>query len=185
MTEDRSQLEDRDVTYCVNHPTVETYLRCNRCGDPICPKCAVRTEVGYRCRNCINQQQQVFYTGFKPVHYVIAAAVAFPLGLIAGFVIPALGWFSIFLGPTVGLGIAEAAHWAIGRRRGPYTWLVVAACVLVGGLPRLALALLPLALIPFDTSILPGSAWSLVWEVVYLFGAVGSAAARLRTGRRR
>jgi hypothetical protein len=49
----------------------------------------------------------------------------------------------------------------------------------------LVLSLLPLALLPFDPGILPGSAWSLVWEVVYLFGAVGSAAARLRTSRRR
>jgi hypothetical protein len=141
--------------------------------------------VGYRCRACINRQQQVFYIGFRPVHYLIAAVVALPLGLMAGIIIPALGWFSIFLGPAVGLGIAEAAHWAIGRRRGPYTWLVVAGSVLISGLPRLVIALLPLASLPFDVQALPGSAWSLLWQVVYLVSAVGSAAARLRTTRRR
>ena len=36
-------------TYCANHPTVETTLRCNKCGKPICAKCAIRTPTGYRC----------------------------------------------------------------------------------------------------------------------------------------
>ena len=36
-------------TYCANHPGVETSLRCNKCGKPICAKCAVRTPTGYRC----------------------------------------------------------------------------------------------------------------------------------------
>ena len=99
--------------YCINHPTVETYLRCNKCGAPICPKCAVRTEVGYSCRACINRQQQVFYADFKPLYYLVAGAVALPLALIAGTVIPATGWFALFLGPLAGVGITEAARWAI------------------------------------------------------------------------
>lgn len=165
--------------YCINHPKVETYLRCNRCGAPICPKCAVRTEVGYRCKTCITRQQQVFYADFRPIYYLVAALVALPLGLGAGLVIPLLGWFVIFLGPLAGLVIAEAVHRATGRRRGPYTWLVVAVCVLLGGLPWPVLFLLgwkeigPIGLL-----------WSILWCVVYLVSAVGTVVARLR-GRRR
>ena len=174
--------------HCVNHPDVETYLRCNKCGQPICPKCVVQTPVGYRCRDCVNAQQRVFYADFRPVHYLVAAAVALPLALVAGWLIPSLGWFAIFLGPLVGGGIAEAAHWAIQRRRGRYTWLVVCGCIAVGVLPKLLLTLLtfigpvvdPTAAGYYITSGLMG----LLWAVVYLVAAVGAAYARLRPGRR-
>lgn len=162
--------------YCVNHPTAETYLRCNKCGQPICPKCAVQTPVGYRCRDCINAQQKVFYTDFRPVHYAVAAAVALPLALVAGWIVPRLGWYTIILGPIVGGGIAEAARWAIRRRRGQYTWVVVCACIVVGTLPQLLLSFL------FVGSV--GGLMGLLWFGVYLVMAVGAAYARLRAGRR-
>src|SRR6266700_3112765 len=53
---------DTDTLYCANHPTVATSLRCNKCNKPICHKCAVLTPVGYRCRECVRGQQQVFET---------------------------------------------------------------------------------------------------------------------------
>ena len=175
-----------EILYCVNHPTIETYLRCNRCGQPICPKCAVRTEVGYRCRNCINQQQQVFYSEFRTAFYAIAVAVALPLGLVAGWLVPDLGWFALFLGPLIGVGIAEAASWAVRRRRGQYMWLVVAGCIVLGGLPKVVLSLLlftgSLSKLEATTGFI--NAWPLVWSVVYLFGAAGAASTRLRPSRR-
>ncbi len=177
--------------YCVNHPNVETYLRCNRCGRPICAKCAVLTPVGYRCKDCMHTQQQVFYAGFRPVHYLIAAVVALPLALVAGWLIPSLGWYAIVLGPLSGVGIAEAVRWAIRRRRGQYTWLVVCGCIVVGALPKLLLSLLSLL---FLTGLVadPGGAvyyaagglMGLLWDVVYLVAAVGAAYTRLRPGRR-
>ena len=174
--------------YCVNHPNVETYLRCNKCGRPICVRCVVQTPVGYRCRDCISAQQQVFYANFRPVHYLIAAAVALPLALLAGWLVPSLGWFAIFLGPLVGGGIANVAHWAIQRRRGQYTWLVVCGCIIVGALPKLLLSLLLLAGLTADSGgavyYATGGLMGLLWDVVYLVTAVGAAYARLRPGRR-
>ncbi|RLC92274.1 MAG: hypothetical protein DRI77_13065 [Chloroflexi bacterium] len=177
--------------YCVNHPKVETYLRCNKCGRPICTKCAVRTPVGYRCRDCINAQQQVFYTDFSTTHYLIAAAVALPLSLVAGWLIPSLGWYAIILGPLAGGGIANLAHRAIGRRRGEYTWLIVCGCIVVGTLPHalfsfLALFSLPLSLMGMaETSYLTSGLLGLLWDVVYLATAAGAAYTWLRSGRRR
>ena len=162
-----------EVLCCVNHPNVETYLRCNKCGRPICVKCARRTPVGYRCRECINAQQRVFYAGFSPVYYLIAAAVAVPLALVAGWVIPRLGWFAIFLGPLVGGGIANAARWAMRRRRGPRTWLVVCGCIAMGAVPRL-----------FGSLLFGGGLLTALWSIVYLVTAVGAAYAALRPGRR-
>ena len=167
--------------YCVNHPTVETYLRCARCGAPICARCAVQIEVGYICPACRNQQQQVFYADFRPVYYLVALAVALPLGGIAGWLLPALGWFTLFLGPLAGAGIAEAVRWAIRRRRGRYTWLVVAGAIAAGALPRLLLGLVPLVAGLADPSWVLAGVWPLVWTVLYLVTAVGAAIARLRT----
>ncbi len=169
--------------HCVNHPTVETYLRCNKCGRPICARCAVRTPVGYRCLECINAQQQVFYADFRPVHYLIAAAVALPLGLVAGWLVPSLGWFAIILGPLAGGGIAEVVRRAIRRRRGRYTWLVVCGCIVLGTLPEFLLSLLSLVRLFFDSR---GVVYVLdvVWAIVYIATAVGAAYASLRPGRR-
>ena len=79
MTE--SMLDDAagaPVMYCTNHPDTETLLRCNKCGKPICLKCAVLTEVGYRCKECIREQQNVFYnamTGDNWIAFAVAASV--------------------------------------------------------------------------------------------------------------
>lgn len=175
--------------YCVNHPKVETRLRCNKCGDPICVKCAVQTPVGYRCPDCIRSQQKVFYAEFRPVYYLIAAVVALPLGVIAGWLIPSLGWYAIILGPVVGAGIAEVVLWAIRRRRGPYTWLVVSAAIVIGVLVKVVLSLLPYFILGGGSDVpmsyyLSGWLGGLVWDAVYLFLAVGAAYARLRPGRR-
>jgi hypothetical protein len=171
--------------YCVNHPRVETLLRCNRCGKPICPRCAVQTPVGYRCRECVSAQQQVFYAGFRPIHYVTAAAVALPLSLLAGWLLPNLGWYTIILGPLAGGGIAEAAHWAIRRQRGPYTWLVVSGCIVLGALPWLLISLLlSVGSVLNVSGSVAGGLIRLLWPIVYLGTAVGGAYARLRPGRR-
>lgn len=175
--------------YCVNHPKVETYLRCNKCGQPMCPRCAVQTPVGYRCRDCISSQQRVFYADFRPVHYLIAGAVALPLALVAGWIVPSLGWYAIILGPIAGGGIAEATRWAIRRRRGPYTWLVVCGCIVAGALLKLLLSLISYSLI-LGVAQNPGGYYftgrlaGLLWDVVYVVTAAGAAYARLRPGRR-
>ncbi|MGQ9466166.1 MAG: B-box zinc finger protein [Anaerolineae bacterium] len=165
---------------CVNHPNVETYLRCARCGAPICHRCAVSTEVGYICPACRNRQQQVFYANFRPVYYLVAAAVALPLAFIAGWIIPPSGWLAVILGPLAGMGIAEAVRWTIRRRRGRYTWLVVSACILVGDIPWMLTLLLPTLDAPIAAASLTGLAWPLLWTIVYLVGAIGATIARLR-----
>lgn len=174
--------------YCVNHPRVETRLRCNKCGQPVCTKCVVRTPVGYRCRECVAAQQQVFYADFQPSYYLVAGLVALPLSLLAGWLIPRLGWYSILLGPVVGGGIAEAVRWATKRKRGEYTWLVVCGSIVVGALPTLVMSLFLLAGFLAGGSGAPtyvtGGTLRLIWVGVYLVMATGAAYARLRGTKR-
>lgn len=126
--------------YCAYHPDRETLLRCNKCGNPICAQCAVRTPVGYRCKGCVAEQQAVFYTA-ETFDYPIAAVIGFlasvlgvflyslfPLGFFYGFFV------ALFAGPVVGGAIAEVIRRAVGRRRGRYLGAVVCGAVILGAL---------------------------------------------------
>jgi hypothetical protein len=163
-------------TFCINHPGVPTSLRCNRCGNPICIKCAMRTPVGYRCKNCVKTQQAVFYTA-TPTDYIVAAVITLPLAAIGQFIGPMLGFFALFAGPIVGGLIAELVWRATGKRRGQYTWLIVAACMVIAALPALLGSLLTFGRAGVYSLI------GLLWPLIYLVLAVGSAIARLRLGK--
>ena len=158
---------DDGVLYCANHPDVQTVLRCNRCGKPICTRCAVQTPVGYRCKQCVGQQQAVFYTG-GVLDYVIGGVIGLALGGVASYLMTLLGawFFALILGPTIGIAIAEVVRLAVHRRRSRYLWLVVGASILVSSLPALLLAL--------------ASPFRLLALGLFLALAVGAAVARLR-----
>jgi hypothetical protein len=123
--------------------------------------------VGYRCRECVGQQQATFYSG-GVADYLIGGVIALVLGGIAAYIMTLLGaWFiALILGPAVGIGIAEAVRLAVRRRRSRYLWLVVGGGIVVGALPALLVALFSL--------------WSLIALALFLLLAVGSAIARLR-----
>lgn len=160
---------DDQVLFCANHPSVETMLRCNRCSKPICARCAMRTPVGYRCRQCMGQQQAVYYTG-GPADYVLGGVLALVLGGLACYLLWLLGawFFALILGPTIGIGIAEAVRFAVRRRRSHYLWLAVAAGILLGAVPVLLLSLASFNL------------WRLLTLGLFLVLSIGAATARLR-----
>jgi hypothetical protein len=160
---------DDEVLYCANHPNVETMLRCNRCSKLIRTRCAVRTPVGYRCRECVGQQQATFYTG-GVADYIIGGGIALILGAFASYLMIRLGvWFiALILGAAIGIGIAELVRLAVRRRRSKYLWLAVATGFVVGSLPALILGLVTFNL------------WSLLSLGLFLVLAVGAASARLR-----
>ena len=166
-----------EVLYCVNHPNVETRLRCNKCGAPICPKCAVQTPVGFRCPQCVRSQQAVFYTA-TPLDYIVAALVGLVASTVAAFIMGQLGIFlALLLGPVAGGVIAEVIRWATRRRRGRWMWLVVSGCIVAGALVA---AFYPLLFVPQALAYLPISALFRLDLIIYAVLAVGTAYARLR-----
>jgi hypothetical protein len=138
--------ENKSLT-CYRHPDKETALRCNMCGNPICIKCAKRTSVGYRCPDCLNQIQAVYFTA-ENSDYVIAAVVSLFLSFIAGGLLTFLTTFSFFwlfiiffIGGAGGSLVARVTSYAIGRRRGRYIPHLVATAVVMGALiPSLCLS---------------------------------------------
>ena len=166
-----------EVHYCYYHPNTETELRCNRCGKYICPKDAVRTPVGYRCKSCVKEQQDVFFTATS-ADYMIAAVVSIVLSTIAAFIVPALGFIAIFAGPIAGTVIAEGVWRATGRRRGRYIWIVVITCMIVTACIRLVM--MPEVMYALSFGVLSPVLFTLLWMGVYLVFGIGIVAARLR-----
>ena len=116
-----------EVLYCYNHPRRETRLRCNKCGRPICTECAVRTPVGMRCKACVRQQQDKFYTA-TTADQLKGLAVALVGGVVMGALIFLLAWFlggfgilsflaAFFAGPALGGATAELIRRSMKRRR--------------------------------------------------------------------
>jgi hypothetical protein len=159
-----------DVLYCEVHPDRESNLRCNRCGRVMCTQCAVHTPVGYRCKECVREQQGVFYNAAS-FDYVIAAVVALVGGLLGailvGGILGRFGFLALYISfvvsPAAGALIGDVVHRAVGKRRGRYTWLVVAGAIVLGALP---------------VGLFFGS---LGW-LIYLVLAPGAAIGRLRFG---
>lgn len=166
--------------YCKNHPNVETRLRCNRCGEPICIKCARRTPVGFRCPQCLHLQQAVYYTA-TVVDYVVAAAILLVAGAVAAYIMTLVGfiglygWFlAIFLGPLAGGLIAEVAHRAVGGRRGRWLGMMAVCCLVLSAAPEVLSILL--AVLAMQRVNLSG----LLTLGIYLVLASGAVFARLR-----
>ncbi len=125
--------------FCANHPETETYLRCNKCGKPICLKCAELTEVGYRCKECIREQQNVFYNALTAdnwIAFAVAAAITLVAWPIVAYLLRITGFFGWIIAALVGSGagaaLAQIIRNSVGRRRGRYIRHFTLAGIVVG-----------------------------------------------------
>ncbi len=134
---------------CANHPDRETLLRCNKCGKPICISCAVRTPVGYRCNQCVREQQNIYFNALGRDN-IVALAVGFVLTLIVapvvGFLLGSIGFFGFFIAFIIGSGAGTLAariiRSAVGNRRGRKLPHMAVAGIVLGVAPWALLFLL-------------------------------------------
>ncbi|MFV2042060.1 MAG: B-box zinc finger protein [Anaerolineales bacterium] len=170
---------------CVNHPGRVTSLRCNRCDKPICVDCAVQTPVGYRCRECVRDQQEIFETASN-LQVGLATVIAWVGAAIAVGILSFLGFFGLILAPVAGGGIAELVR--LSMRGGRSRNLPMAAAV-GAGLGVLAYGLIRIA--PFGLFMIFGSGGfdpglllrvgsSLLWPLAYGALMIGTLFYRLR-----
>lgn len=173
-----------DTLYCYIHPNRPTTLRCNRCERPICAECAIRTPTGYRCPQCVREQQKKFDTALWS-DYVVAFLVSAVSSAIASVLIAVVSGFFfgllvLFIAPGAGAFIGNLVLRFIKNRRSRPLFLTAAIGIVVGAIPALALISLPALL-----SVLVGGVHGLtgllpaIWEVVYLFMAVPAAYTQL------
>jgi hypothetical protein len=166
-------IESSTPTYCANHPGVETSLRCNKCGKPICAKCAVRTPTGYRCKECVRGQLKIFDTALwydYLLGFVTAAILGFLASLLATLVsgLSFIGWILIVVGaPTAGIIIAEGVRLVTRKHRSRPLFIIISAAVVVGALPVILFQLFT------------GNFFSLIFQGIYLFIATPIVYTRL------
>lgn len=177
-------MTESETLYCYIHPSRPTVLRCNRCERPICTEDARRTPTGYRCPNCIREQQKIFDTA-QWRDYIVAFVMSAALSAIASVLVSLISGFFFGLGvlllaPAAGGVIGNAVLWATGRRRSRALFATAAAGVVAGALPWLigiSLRALMIALTSGFaglTALLPA-----IWQVAYLFMAVPAAYTQL------
>jgi B-box zinc finger len=159
--------------YCANHPGVETSLRCNKCGKPICAKCAIRTPTGYRCKECVRGQLKIFDTALW-YDYLLGSATAAILGFLASLLatlvsgLGFIGWILIVVGaPTAGMIIAEGVRLVTRKHRSRSLFITIAAAVVLGALPVILFLLFT------------GGFFNLIFQGIYLFLATPVVYTRL------
>ena len=159
--------------YCYVHPNRETSLRCNNCDRPICASCAIRTPTGYRCRECVRGQQKVFDTAVWQ-DYVFGFIIAAVLSALASFLATLVGGFGFFMllimsiaASTAGIVIAEGARLVTRRRRSRPLFMTIAAGMIIGAAPLVAIQFLHL------------NVWGLIAQALYLVIAVPVMYSRL------
>lgn len=83
-----------EPTPCSRHPQTETRLRCTECESPICPKCMVMYEVGFKCPGCAKKRPS-HSEKVKATHYIIGILGALIAGQLYGWLFP---WFTLTFG---------------------------------------------------------------------------------------
>lgn len=164
-------------TVCYVHPERETVLRCNRCERPICTQCATRTPTGYRCKECIRGQQKVFETA-QTRDYVAAAITAGIFSFIGSIIASAMGFFTLFIGPIVGVIIAETIRALAHRRRSRLLAQIAAGAAGLGSLPFVFIQLAGLLLAGFSAAGL-GGILSVVYQGLFTFLVISTVYYRL------
>ncbi len=150
---------------CARHPQVETYVRCSKCDQPICPKCMVAGPVGMRCRDCRRQNLDTIMRG-SPAQYLLGALCAFGSALLLGWMPHLLIWLAIMYGWVVG----EATLRGSGRKRGLGMQIIAGLAAAVGAVVwQLGGALLAGGL---SALVLLASPWVLVGLGLSVFFAV-------------
>jgi nitrate reductase NapE component len=165
--------EENTTLYCYVHPNRETTLRCNHCERPICADCAVLTPTGYRCKECVRDQQRIFDTA-EWYDYVLGFIIASVLSAIASFLVTFIGgigfigWFLIIAaGPVAGIVIAEGVRSVTRRHRAKPLYYTVLAGVILGALPVLLTQLFIMNL------------FGILFQVIYLAITVPTVYTRL------
>lgn len=111
-------MDTPEAISCQQHPSVQTRLRCTECDAPICPRCMVMYEVGFKCPSCAKKRPS-HSEKLESWHYAITIAGCTGAGQLYGWLHPWLstlfGGIGIFGIPVVCWLIAYALGKALGK----------------------------------------------------------------------
>ncbi len=116
---------------CYRHPDRETWVRCGRCDQPICTRCAMQGPVGFRCRQCGRPARDPL-TSLRASQLAIGFGISALGGLVIGLVGGRIGFFGLLLAWFAGGLIADSVIRFVGFKRGPRIMTVLVGGILVG-----------------------------------------------------
>ena len=82
---------------CYRHPGTATYIRCQRCGRPICGECMISAAVGFQCPECVSEgakqtrQNEAPYGGTRSANPSLTTIVLIALNALVWAAITATG----------------------------------------------------------------------------------------------
>ena len=154
-------------------------LRCNRCGKPITAETAILTPTGYRCKECVAAQQKIFDTTkpFDPVSgFVISAVISFA----GSWLVPRIGFFTIFIATGLGTLIYQAVRLAVNKRRSKALNWAILAGALIGALPTMIPEIIAVFTLSGDALSATINFLPLIWRLVYAALVASSAYAQTK-----
>ena len=171
MTErEKIQIEEQDET-----PT----LRCNRCGKPITAETAILTPTGYRCKECVAAQQKSFDTT-KPFDPVIGFVISALISFAGSWLVPRIGFFTIFIATGLGTLIYQAVRLAVNKRRSKALNWAILAGALIGALPTMIPEIIAVFTLSGDALSATINFLPLIWRLVYAALVASSAYAQTK-----
>jgi hypothetical protein len=159
---------------CAEHPDVETYLRCGKCGKPICPRCMVQTPVGARCRDCSRLSKIPTYR-VSSSYYLRGAGTALGMGIGVGLIwglidiVLPFRMLSLLIAAAIGYGIGEVISLSVNRKRGNVLAVLGGLAVLIAYLVNI-----------FTFGSMPYGAFQIIFDLVGLGIGIYMAVNRLR-----
>lgn len=166
---------------CKCRKQAPTSLRCSRCFVPICPDCSRVASVGMLCRECATGKKSHLYevsAGNLTRGFAFSlAAASFGGWLLATMHSPpyGIGFFFLWLGFLYGLGVAEVALRATGRKRGPQMEIMTGVSCIAGIVIGWGLHALTQGIPEIGSYLLASlkDPWTFVGIAAALFGAIG------------
>lgn len=122
---------DLPALRCYRHPDRETWVRCGRCDQPICPRCAMQGPVGFRCRECGRPATDPL-TSMRPAQLATSLGIALLGGIVIGLFSNRIGFLGLILAWFAGGVIADAVIRFVGFKRGPKMVVALFGGILVG-----------------------------------------------------
>lgn len=113
--------DDLEVKHCYRHPQRETGVSCSNCGRPICHECMISAPVGFRCPECV-REQNVHGSRAK---VVTRGQIRSRWGAAGGVMSAGAPVTKVLIGINVALFLAELLFGAVGAMGGGSTGMLV------------------------------------------------------------
>jgi len=113
--------DDLEVKHCYRHAQRETGVSCSNCGRPICHECMIDAPVGFRCPECVKEQN----AAGSRAKVVTRGQIRSRWGAAGGAMSGRAPVTKVLIGINVALFLAELLFGAVGAMGGGSTRMLV------------------------------------------------------------